>query len=43
MLREGIAARKKALPFGVFLALGGMVGLLVGDELLDVYRDHFLS
>src|SRR6201999_3858277 len=26
--REGVAARKKAVPFGVFLALGGIVGVL---------------
>ena len=28
--REGAAARKKAVPFGVFLALGGMAAVLVG-------------
>jgi leader peptidase (prepilin peptidase) / N-methyltransferase len=39
--REGTAARKKAIPFGPFLALGGIVGLLVGDQLLDLYLGTF--
>jgi prepilin signal peptidase PulO-like enzyme (type II secretory pathway) len=26
-----------AIPFGPFLALGGVAGLLVGDQLLDLY------
>jgi len=29
--REGASARKKGIPFGPFLAQGGVVGLLVGD------------
>lgn len=37
MVREGTAARKRALPFAPFLALGGLVGLLVGPELLALY------
>ena len=41
--REGAEARKKAVPFGVFLALGGLVGVLAGPELVDLYRDHLLS
>jgi leader peptidase (prepilin peptidase)/N-methyltransferase len=43
MVREGASARKKAVPFGVFLALGGIVGVLAGPELIDFYDDHFLS
>jgi leader peptidase (prepilin peptidase)/N-methyltransferase len=35
--REGASARKRAIPFGPFLALGGIVGLLAGDELIDWY------
>ncbi len=35
--RHGSAARKMAIPFGPFLALGGVVGLLVGDQILDAY------
>ena len=38
LAREGAAARKKAVPFGVFLALGGIVGVLAGPELVDLYR-----
>jgi leader peptidase (prepilin peptidase) / N-methyltransferase len=41
--REGPKARKKGVPFGPFLALGGMVGLLAGSELIDLYADRFLS
>ncbi len=43
LAREGATARKKAVPFGVFLALGGLVGVLAGPELVDLYRDHLLS
>lgn len=35
--RHGSGARKMAIPFGPFLALGGVVGLLAGDQLLDLY------
>jgi leader peptidase (prepilin peptidase)/N-methyltransferase len=35
--RDGAAARKRAIPFGPFLALGGLVGLLAGDQLVDWY------
>jgi leader peptidase (prepilin peptidase)/N-methyltransferase len=35
--REGASARKKAIPFGPFLAMGGIVGLLAGPELIDLY------
>jgi leader peptidase (prepilin peptidase) / N-methyltransferase len=43
MAREGVQARKKAVPFGVFLALGGIVGVLAGPELIELYEDQFLS
>jgi leader peptidase (prepilin peptidase)/N-methyltransferase len=39
--REGAAARKRAIPFGPFLALGGVVGLLYGSELVDWYLGTF--
>ena len=39
--REGAAARKRAIPFGPFLALGGAVGLLYGDQLVDWYLGTF--
>jgi len=35
--RHGAGARKMAIPFGPFLALGGIVGLLAGDQLIDLY------
>jgi leader peptidase (prepilin peptidase) / N-methyltransferase len=35
--RHGSGARKMAIPFGPFLALGGVVGLLAGDEIIDLY------
>jgi leader peptidase (prepilin peptidase) / N-methyltransferase len=40
--REGAQARKKAVPFGIFLAVGGLVGVLAGPELIDVYESNFL-
>ena len=43
LAREGAAGRKKAVPFGVFLALGGIVGVLAGPELIDVYESNFLD
>jgi leader peptidase (prepilin peptidase)/N-methyltransferase len=33
--------RKTAIPFGPFLALGGLVGLFAGDEIVDWYLDTF--
>jgi leader peptidase (prepilin peptidase)/N-methyltransferase len=35
--RHGARARKMAIPFGPFLALGGVIGMLVGSQLLDLY------
>jgi leader peptidase (prepilin peptidase)/N-methyltransferase len=43
LAREGAAARKMAIPFGVFLALGGIVGVLAGPELIDLYESNFLD
>jgi len=39
--RHGAEARKRAIPFGPFLALGGIVGLLAGDQLVDWYLSTF--
>jgi leader peptidase (prepilin peptidase)/N-methyltransferase len=36
--REG---RKTAVPFGPFLALGGVIALFVGDSLMNAYLDRF--
>jgi leader peptidase (prepilin peptidase) / N-methyltransferase len=41
--RDGVQARKKAVPFGVFLALGGLVAVLAGPELIELYEDQFLT
>jgi leader peptidase (prepilin peptidase) / N-methyltransferase len=41
ILRSGAAARKQAIPFGPFLALGGVAGLLCGDQLVDWYLSTF--
>ena len=41
MLRHGAGARKTAIPFGPFLALGGLVGMLAGDTLVEGYLDSF--
>jgi leader peptidase (prepilin peptidase)/N-methyltransferase len=43
MLARGSGARKQAVPFGPFLAFGGVVGLLAGNELLDWYLDSFVN
>ena len=37
LARHGSAGRKMAIPFGPFLALGGVVALFAGDRLLDLY------
>jgi leader peptidase (prepilin peptidase)/N-methyltransferase len=38
LLRGGKDVRKKAIPLGPFLALGGVVALFWGDAILDWYR-----
>ncbi len=35
--RHGAAGRKMAIPFGPFLALGGVVGMLAGPGMIDLY------
>lgn len=43
MARHGVAeGRKMGVPFGPFLAVGGIVALLVGPDLVEAYRDAFL-
>ena len=37
LARHGSAARKMKIPFGPFLAFGGVVGLFVGGAILDAY------
>ena len=43
MALNGSGERKRAIPFGPYLALGGVVGLLAGDELNSWYLDNFVS
>jgi leader peptidase (prepilin peptidase)/N-methyltransferase len=43
MLRHGAAARKRAIPFGPFLALGGLAALFFGDDLVEAYLDAFAA
>ncbi|HEX8857084.1 MAG TPA: prepilin peptidase [Thermoleophilaceae bacterium] len=43
LARYGMQARKMKVPFGPFLALGGLVALLAGPDLVDLYRDAFLG
>jgi leader peptidase (prepilin peptidase) / N-methyltransferase len=42
ILRHGPEARKRGVPFGPFLALGGLIGLLAGPELVDAYLESFV-
>jgi prepilin signal peptidase PulO-like enzyme (type II secretory pathway) len=37
-VRHGSEARKRAIPLGPFLALGGVIALFWGDAVLDWYR-----
>jgi leader peptidase (prepilin peptidase)/N-methyltransferase len=39
--RHGQQARKQAIPFGPFLALGGVIALWYGDQMVDWYLDEF--
>ena len=42
MARKGTAeGRKTAIPFGPFLAFGGIVGLLAGEPIVDWYLRTF--
>lgn len=41
--RRGSAARKQAVPFGPFLALGGVVALWYGNALVDWYLTTFIN
>jgi leader peptidase (prepilin peptidase)/N-methyltransferase len=42
MLTRGAGARKVAVPFGPFLAVGGVVALLAGDQLIAAYLNAFV-
>jgi prepilin signal peptidase PulO-like enzyme (type II secretory pathway) len=38
-MAAGKMRRRHALPFGVFMAVGGIVALFVGPELWELYLD----
>jgi leader peptidase (prepilin peptidase) / N-methyltransferase len=40
---RGAEARKQAVPFGPFLALGGLVAIFCGTEIVDWYTDTFFT
>ena len=40
---HGAAARKRAIPFAPFLALGGLVGLLAGHAIVRWYVTSFVA
>ena len=42
MVRAGSAAASRACRSRPFLALGGIVALLAGPELVDLYTNRFL-
>jgi leader peptidase (prepilin peptidase) / N-methyltransferase len=42
MVLQGSAARKQAVPFGPFLAVGGVAGLLAGSQMIDLYLNAFV-
>ena len=42
LAKHGAAGRKRGVPFAPFLALGGLVALLAGPELVDLYVENFL-
>lgn len=39
-IRQGDGVRGKGIPFAPFLAVGGLVGLLAGPELVDLYLNQ---
>jgi leader peptidase (prepilin peptidase) / N-methyltransferase len=44
MARRGVReGRRTAIPFGPFLALGGLVGLFIGNQLVGLYLHGFFS
>ena len=41
LARHGAEARKRAIPFGPFLALGAVIALFAGHDILDAYLGLF--
>jgi leader peptidase (prepilin peptidase)/N-methyltransferase len=42
LARHGAEGRKRGVPFAPFLALGGIVALVAGPQLVHLYVHHFL-
>ena len=42
MVRHGAGGRKRGVPFAPFLALGAVVALFAGPQLVHLYVHHFL-
>jgi leader peptidase (prepilin peptidase) / N-methyltransferase len=42
VLRHGAQGRKRGVPFAPFLAVGGVVALFAGTQLVHLYVHHFL-
>jgi leader peptidase (prepilin peptidase)/N-methyltransferase len=40
--RHGAEGRKKGVPFGPFLAMGGIAGLIAGPDLVNLYTENLL-
>jgi leader peptidase (prepilin peptidase)/N-methyltransferase len=43
IVRDGASARKRAIPFGPFLALGGVIALLAGNAMVHWYLSTFVN
>lgn len=43
MARHGVGQRKSQVPFGPFLALGALVAIFVGPDIVDWYVDSFFG
>jgi leader peptidase (prepilin peptidase) / N-methyltransferase len=40
VMRHGVRSRKVGVPFAPFMALGGLVAMLAGQQLIDFYLDN---
>jgi leader peptidase (prepilin peptidase)/N-methyltransferase len=40
VMKHGARSRKVGVPFAPFMALGGLVAMLAGQQLIDFYLDN---
>jgi leader peptidase (prepilin peptidase)/N-methyltransferase len=40
IVREGAGGRKRGVPFAPYMALGGLVAVMAGSPLIDLYSEH---